>query len=239
MNVEINHVIIFLIIIYLSNYYSNQKETFTPKEMLSYPKKLNENCKRTTDIFNKLKKMNKARCDPNNKEKTQRDNINTRQVCYDDIGKEIVANYDAESNCIQSKRNNKILSTKSEILTNSDTLHKSHQHALITTPSTIDLTSKSSIIKSNEDPWIPMIDKSKANLLKPDPSSSNIFDFEGEGPGFINKTFLNTYDDKNSLYSNTSFDKPIGNNKYSDLNFKSDINFSSDPALLYRMSKSK
>jgi hypothetical protein len=242
MNIEKNYIIIFLIIIcILTCYRTNKNESFTPKEMKSYPKMLNENCKNMSNVYKRLQKMNKIRCDPSNKAKTQRDNINTRQVCYDDIGKEIVAKYDTESNCILSK-----LIKKPESISYVIPISKSTSSASINSPSIIDLTTNKSVfnIPSVLIPSVLIPSKtskqsqlSKQSKLSKQSPKLNSIDLE-EGPNFINKSFLNTYNIKNSSYSNISFDKEIGSGKYSDVNFISDINFSSDPALLYRMSKS-
>jgi hypothetical protein len=105
MNIEIKNIVLIIVILYTTyNLYINmsKKERFTLNEMKNYPQMLQEQCKRTTDIYDKLKNMNAKRCDPKNKGKTQRDTINNKSLCYDDIGKEIVAKMDAESNCVMS-----------------------------------------------------------------------------------------------------------------------------------------
>ena len=107
MNIEIKNIVLILVILYATyNLYINmsQNEKFTAGEMNNYPQMLKEQCNRTTDIYNRLRKMNTKRCDPKIKGKTQRDTINNKSLCYDDIGKEIVAKMDAESNCVMSKR---------------------------------------------------------------------------------------------------------------------------------------
>jgi len=65
---------------------------------------LKDNCKKSKEIMLRLQNMNRNRCDPNNKGNTQRDTINNKRLCYDDIHKEIVSKLDAESNCVMSQR---------------------------------------------------------------------------------------------------------------------------------------
>ena len=107
MNIEIKNIVLILVILYTTyNLYINmsRNERFTAGEMKNYPQMLEEQCNRTTDIYNRLRKMNAKRCDPKTKGKTQRDTINNKSLCYDDVGKEIVAKMDAESNCVMSAR---------------------------------------------------------------------------------------------------------------------------------------
>ena len=79
-------------------------EKFTTSEMKNYKKMLKDNCSKSKEIKNKVKKMNALRCNPLRKGKTERDTINNKRLCYDDIYKEIVAELDTESNCVTYKR---------------------------------------------------------------------------------------------------------------------------------------
>lgn len=96
-------IIILLVLLIFAN--KDNKEKFTPDEMREYPDALNANCDRMKNVLYKLREMNK-RCNFT-KGGTERDTINNRRICYDDIGKEIVANLDTESNCVMSDLINK------------------------------------------------------------------------------------------------------------------------------------
>lgn len=85
--------------------------------MENYSNLLNENCIRTKNIFNNLENKNKLNCYNSNNlikkkicfsnneckdvytQDTQRNTINNKWTCYNDIGKEIVSKMDADSNC--------------------------------------------------------------------------------------------------------------------------------------------
>ena len=103
--------IIVIVIIVLFLYLKSNKEFFTNFEMQFYPESLKINCKKSTEINNQLKHMNKMRC--GKKGTTDKDTINNKWVCYDDIGKEIVSGLDAESNCVMSDIVNKQAKSKS------------------------------------------------------------------------------------------------------------------------------
>ena len=66
---------------------------------------LKVNCDKNTKLYNSLKRLNKENCIKNGK--TQRETINNKTVCYDNIAKEIVTKFDMESNCLLSKKINK------------------------------------------------------------------------------------------------------------------------------------
>lgn len=89
--------IIGIILLILVIIQFNMIENFTQQEYLNYQNILNENCKRSSEVFNKLKKMNKHKC--NKKGDTQKDTINNKSQCYDDTSKEIVAELDTTSYC--------------------------------------------------------------------------------------------------------------------------------------------
>jgi hypothetical protein len=108
-----NIIAIFLLFIILNYIVLPTKEKFTTKEMKNYRKMLKDNCSKSKEIKNKVKKMNALRCDPLRKGKTERDTINNKRLCYDDIYKEIVAELDTESNCVMHKRLSKSNSTNS------------------------------------------------------------------------------------------------------------------------------
>lgn len=93
----------------------NMTEGFTQKEYLNYQDLLNDNCKRSSEVFNKLKKMNSYRC--GKKGNTERETINNKTICYDDTAKEIVAGLDTKSYCKMAKQVSKESkkSEKSEI----------------------------------------------------------------------------------------------------------------------------
>lgn len=87
-------IIILLILIIIQ---FNMIENFSQQEYLNYENLLKENCSRSNEVFNKLKKMNNYRC--NKKGDTQRDTINNKSLCYDDTAKEIVSGLDTTSYC--------------------------------------------------------------------------------------------------------------------------------------------
>ncbi len=62
-----------------------------------------------------------------------------------------------------------------------------------------------------------------------------------EGPEFINTFYMPLYEPhKSTEYASYTLDKPLGvNNKYANVNEYSDVNFSSDPTFLNRLSKLK
>ena len=108
-NIVIIYFIVYIIYTMMKNA-SNEK--FTVGEMKNYQKMLQTNCIKSTEQMNKLKNMNKKRCIQ--KGKTQRDTINNKQLCYNDISKEIVATLDSQSNCFNllSKTNSFVKSNK-------------------------------------------------------------------------------------------------------------------------------
>jgi hypothetical protein len=89
----------------------SSNEYFTANEMKKYPQMLRENCVKSTEMMNKIKSINKKRC--NKKGNTQKDTINNKRLCYDDTYKEIVSKLDTESNCVMANKLSKSDSTKS------------------------------------------------------------------------------------------------------------------------------
>jgi hypothetical protein len=80
-------------------------EKFTQQEMIAYPAMLKKNCEKTSNLYKKLQKNNFNRCGAGAKGKTDRDTINNKRLCWDDIRKEIVTGMDAESNCVMASLN--------------------------------------------------------------------------------------------------------------------------------------
>ena len=152
----------------------SRNERFTAGEMKNYPQMLEEQCNRTTDIYNRLRKMNAKRCDPKTKGKTQRDTINNKSLCYDDVGKEIVAKMDAESNCVMSAR---IGLTKSAMGAKTGSVKSSTSGKSATSAKSV-ISTKSVETKSVK------------------PQSQNFRDLEG--PDFINMFYMNAFDNKKS-----------------------------------------
>ena len=96
-------IVIFIVFSLIKYFVSKTNEKFTPSEMKNYKKMLKDNCNKAAEIRNKIKKMNELRCNPLRKGKTERDTINNKRLCYDDVYKEIVAELDTESNCVMDK----------------------------------------------------------------------------------------------------------------------------------------
>lgn len=91
---------IIIIIIYLIVYFVLIKENFTSDDIKNYKQTLNINCIKNSKLYKKLKKNNDEKCTINNsKGPTEKDSINNRRTCYDDIAKEIVTKMDSESYC--------------------------------------------------------------------------------------------------------------------------------------------
>lgn len=92
--------IIFLLCFLTYYILSNITENFTQDEMNNYNKTLKDNCAQNTKLYNELQKLNNENC--NKQGQTERETINNKSVCYDNIHKEIVTKFDMESNCIIS-----------------------------------------------------------------------------------------------------------------------------------------
>jgi hypothetical protein len=91
---------IIIIIIYLIFYFVSIKENFTSDDIKNYRQTLNINCIKNSKLYKKLKKENDEKCSINNsKGSTEKDSINNRRACYDNIAKEIVTKMDSESYC--------------------------------------------------------------------------------------------------------------------------------------------
>lgn len=86
---------IFILLIYYFSCINN--EGFTQSEMNNYSNMLKVNCDENTKSYKYLKKLNKEKCYQIGK--TDRETINNKTVCYDNIGKEIISKLDMESNC--------------------------------------------------------------------------------------------------------------------------------------------
>jgi hypothetical protein len=83
--------------------------------MKKYSNMLKTNCKKNTKIYKYLNKINKKKCKTPGI--TNRETINNKKVCYDNIGKEITARLDMESNCIISDIVNKLDKKQNKIIT--------------------------------------------------------------------------------------------------------------------------
>jgi hypothetical protein len=113
MNIDLKNTIIIGIVLYIVyrqylkvyNKETFEEETFTQKEMKNYPNMLKNNCRINKKLHKQLINANNTRC--NAKGKTYRETINNKRLCYDDIHKEIVTGFDAESNCVVSNMINK------------------------------------------------------------------------------------------------------------------------------------
>jgi ribonuclease HI len=91
---------ILIIIIYLIVFSISTKEKFTSDDIKNYKQTFNINCIKNSKLYKKLKKKNDKKCSVNNsKGPTEKDTINNRRACYDDIAKEIVTKMDSESYC--------------------------------------------------------------------------------------------------------------------------------------------
>ena len=90
------------------------KEKFTQNEMKKYSHMLKTNCKKNTKIYKHLNKLNQNKCKKPGT--TNRETINNKKVCYDNIGKEITARLDMESNCIMSDIVNKLDKKQNKII---------------------------------------------------------------------------------------------------------------------------
>jgi len=192
-------------------------ESFTGNQMRNYPNMLKKNCYLTTDLHKKLKKLNYNRCGAGTKGKTYRETINNKRLCYDDIHKEIVTGFDAESNCVVSNliNNQKNLSKKlSKELSKELSKQLSKQ---LTKLSSVPSTS----IKATS---------IKATSIK----ATNSLE---EGPEFINKYFVSLYQPTKTKGFSEIQSEAIGlTGKYANINSYNDIGFTSDPSFLYRLS---
>ena len=220
------------------------KEKFTAEEMKKYPQMLQANCVKSKELTKKLQKMNANRCDPNFKGKTQRDTINNKRLCYDDIYKEIVSKLDTESNCVMSNRVNSTESNRfdSDLLTNTNTkLNKNAISPIVKVSKSVSTKSlsagstssaKDTSTNSNRSVFRDKGDqvlKTQSQNLKPD-----------EGPEFINQFFIPAYDSKRAnAYSSYTLDVPFGvAHKYrttGPVSTYDDISRLSDPGYLYQL----
>jgi len=212
----------------------SSSETFTPEEMRKYPNMLKANCRITDRLHKKLRKNNYYRCGKGAKGKTDRETINNKRLCRDDVHKEIVAGLDAESNCITSALINNPKTTSKGIFRyespsqNIVQRSESRDSILRSELASMKFPSRSAI-KS-----IPL-----SNYATPVVNTEiNKFNMYEEGPEYINKLFMPTYESKKtSNFAEINDGKIQGKtDKYADINSYSDIGFTSDPAFLYRLS---
>ena len=150
-------IIILAILILLIYYFSCiSREGFTQSEMNNYSNMLKINCDENTKSYNYLNKLNKEKC--NEIGKTERETINNKSICYDNIGKEIISKLDMESNCAMSDLVNNLNDKQNNIIN---------------------------------------------DQIRNQIPNKIIYNNEIEGPNFINKWDLMTYNDKKSNeYSN-------------------------------------
>lgn len=212
-------IIILLVLLILTKGKKDKKESFTPDEMIEYPNALNANCDRMKNVLYKLRDMNK-RCNFT-KGRTERDTINNRRICYDDIGKEIVANLDSESNCVMS-----------------DLINKKYKFEYGNyMPLKMSISSKQNNKKDKRKKHHE-IDLDNYNMSK---LSENLK--PEEGPEFINTFFIPGVDsNKSGEFSKISSDNiPIGtSHKYPASAPYDDVSrISSDPGFLCEMAKYK
>jgi len=219
-------------------------EKFTNDEMKAYPKMLKENCKYSKNIYNKLKNKNKKCNIKNTNGKiTGRDTINNKRICYDDTGKEIVSYMDTDSYCNIDKLVNNLDSTKSNSTKSNSTKSNSTKSNSTKSNSTKSNSTKSNSTKSNSTKSNSTKSNStKSNSTKSNSTKSNKDNSSnlniGEGPDFINSFYIPPNQSfKSSSYA-TITNEPIGYiNKYSASSPYDNINFSSDPAFIERLSK--
>lgn len=110
-----NIIIISLIIYFIYHVFLKKfNEKFTLDEMKDYSNMLKINCDKNKKLYNELSIRNQKNC--NKKGQTERETINNKSICYDDIGKEIISKFDMESNCIISDIVNKTTMNTNKIL---------------------------------------------------------------------------------------------------------------------------
>ena len=173
---------------------------------------LKKNCDATSTLYKKLQKINNKRCGA--KGKTQRDTINNKRLCWDDIRKEIVTKMDAQSNCvISSLVNDSKNKKKDELLSNYDLAQMKFPLRQSDTIATI---GNGSLEEGPE-----FINKYFVGLFDPK-NAAGFAEINLDKSG--NKTDKGHKGDKG---------KP---GKYADINSDNDVGFSSDPAFLYRLS---
>ena len=219
----------------------SMKEPFTQREMRNYSNRLKVNCDKNTKIYKYLNKLNKEKCKMPGV--TNRETINNKTICYDNIGKEITARLDMQSNCIMANQNNKKLKKKSKRKTSDNSKskeiksiisknitpiisNKSTSNKSTSDKSTSDLSASDKLI-SDKSTSSKTFDKTKLNKVKTirdqSPNVKSTDNIELEGPNFINKWNLSTYTTKKaSDYSDISLSNPY--NKSTKLAQISNIN---------------
>ena len=89
------YILIIVLIFIFTLYWSNINEHFTQNEMINYYGELKKNYNKSKKILNKLKKKNKILCNLDNK--INKDDINNKMLCYNEIYKEIVNDNDTKN----------------------------------------------------------------------------------------------------------------------------------------------
>jgi hypothetical protein len=219
----------------------SSSETFTQKEMRKYPNMLKANCRITDRLHKKLRRNNNYRCGKGAKGKTDRETINNKRLCRDDIHKEIVTALDAESNCIVSALFNDPKTTSKGVFRYES---PSQDQDMLQRAESRD--SRNSILRSE----LASMKFPSRTAMKSIPLSNyatpvvnteiNKFNMYEEGPEYINKFFMPTYESKKTSNFAEINDSKIQvqgkHGKYADINSYTDIGFTSDPAFLYRLS---
>jgi len=258
-----NILILIIVVIFIYFIFFNKKrEDFTAEEMKKYPEAIKINCEKNKLLLKQLKNMNNLRCKKQGK--TDRDTINNKWLCYDDVGKEVVTQLDAESNCVMSDLVNKKSSVtpyhaKSQLLLPHNNLPKpteteQQSQRIKSKPSTEPSISTKPIKESSKQikekfshkrydhqehqihERVEKFEQKKEDKIMPIPLSQNMI---SEGPEFINKFFVPAFDNK-KVDTYASFnDAPIGTpNNYSASAPYDDVSrLTSDPAFLYQLSK--
>jgi hypothetical protein len=216
----LKNIIILLIAVAIVKYFIlPTSEKFTPHEMKNYKKMLKNNCDKATEIRNKVKKMNALRCNPLRKGKTERDTINNKRLCYDDIYKEIVAELDTESNCVMHKRLSK---SDPKISGKTKTSSKSSSSKPL---------SKSTKSKSS---------KSKSDIVDEGPEFINQFYLPTRDTKRAENLASTKFGKSNMLNLESNvFLGDVSSNKFSAKGSYDNVAFSSDPSFLYQLSKNK
>jgi len=220
----------------------SSSESFTPAQMRKYPNMLKANCRITDKLHKKLKKNNYYRCGKGAKGKTDRETINNKRLCWDDTYKEIVTGYDAESNCVTAAlMNNPNTTSKGVFKYESPQLDSERLESERAESKNSILRSELASMKFPARSAIKSIPVSNyaTPVINTEINKLNMFE---EGPEYINKYFMPTYEAKRAYgFSEINDTKTnirgIGkSDKYADINSYSDIGFTSDPAFLYRLS---
>jgi len=184
----------------------NSTELFTTQEMKTYPQMLKRNCDMTNRLHKQLKKSNFNRCGAGAKGKTDRDTINNKRLCWDDVRKEIVAGMDAESNCVMAA------------------LNKPKSGSDVRVELAESKFPSRGAIKSG-----PIKSVSPANPLKELDLQEGPDFINKHFTGLFDPS-------KGAGFAEIGSEQKGKTGKYADVNSYNDVGFTSDPAFLYRLS---